>query len=93
MIKHFKCPETEKIYKMQVSTKLPSTIQSRARRKLLMLDSADTLNDLKIPPSNHLEKLSGNRQGQYSIRVNDQWRLCFTWEGKDAYRVEMVDYH
>ena len=61
--------------------------------KLLLIDAADILEDLKIPPSNHLEKLKGNRKGQYSIRINQQWRICFKWQGSDALEVEIVDYH
>jgi len=72
---------------------LPIDIQRVARRKLEILDAAENLNDLRIPPANRLEKLSGNRANQHSIRVNNQWRICFTWRDEDAYDVEIVDYH
>jgi proteic killer suppression protein len=71
----------------------PRSVQGRARQKLIMLDAATTLADLRVPPSNRLEKLRGDRAGQYSIRVNDQWRICFVWRVSHAYDVEMVDYH
>ena len=93
MIKTFACPETEKIAKGQQSHKLPSDIQIVARRKLSYLKNAKTLQDLRIPPANRLEALQGDRRGQYSIRINDQWRICFVWRDGDAYNVEMVDYH
>jgi proteic killer suppression protein len=85
--------ETQKIYHRQHSRKLPSDIQQAALRKLRMLNNAITLNDLRIPPANQLEKLSGDRGGQWCIRINDQWRVCFRWEGSDASDVEIVDYH
>ncbi|MDF2867109.1 MAG: plasmid maintenance system killer [Gammaproteobacteria bacterium] len=78
---------------MENSRKLPHDIHQRAYRKLLMLNNAASIEDLRLPPSNHLEKLSGNREGQYSIRINGQWRICFVWQGNDAYDVEIVDYH
>ena len=93
MIKTFKCKETTKIYERQFSKKLPQDIQRVAYRKLLMLDSAIDVEDLRIPPANRLEKLSGDREGQYSIRVNKQYRLCFNWENGFALDVELVDYH
>jgi len=93
MIKTFACKETRKIFNRQFSRKLPQSIQRVARRKLEILDAAEVLQDLRIPPSNRLEKLSGDRQGQYSIRINDQWRICFEWQSGDAYNVETVDYH
>lgn len=93
MIKSFAAKETERLWRRQASRKLPSTIQRIARRKLEILDAAETLQDLRTPPSNHLEKLSGNREGQHSIRVNDQWRICFTWQDGSAHDVEIVDYH
>jgi proteic killer suppression protein len=93
VIKAFKDGETEKIYRRERSRKLPPDIQQVALRKLRMLNSAKSTNDLLIPPANRLEKLSGNRAGQYSIRVNDQWRICFVWEGGDAIDVEIADYH
>jgi proteic killer suppression protein len=93
MIKSFASTETEKIAQRQRSRKLPSEIQQIALRKLRMLNNATILDDLRIPPANHLEKLSGNRAGQYSIRINDRWRVCFEWQDGDAYKVEIVDYH
>lgn len=93
MIKSFKGTETERIYHRQRSRKLPSDIQQVALRKLRMLNNAISLNDLRIPPANRLEKLSGNRDGQYSIRINDQWRICFEWRENNVYEVEIVDYH
>ncbi|HEU5298760.1 MAG TPA: type II toxin-antitoxin system RelE/ParE family toxin, partial [bacterium] len=68
-------------------------VQRTARRKLAMIDAAETLQDLRVPPGNRLEKLTGDREGQYSIRINDQWRICFRWEGNNAYDVEITDYH
>lgn len=85
--------ETEKIFKGIVSRKLPTTIQKTARRKLLYLDDADSLCDLAAPSGNRLEALHGNREGQYSIRINDQWRICFKWVNDKAKDVEIVDYH
>ena len=93
MIKTFKSDETQKIYQRQRSRKLPSDIQQIALRKLRMINNSVSINDLRVPPANHLEKLSGNRAGQWRIRINDQWRVCFRWEGSDAYDVEIVDYH
>jgi toxin HigB-1 len=93
VIKSFKCSETEKIWRGILSHKLPSTIQNRVLRKLRQLNASACLQDLKSPPSNHLEALSGNRKGQYSIRVNDQWRLCFEWNKGDSFEVEIIDYH
>ena len=93
MIKTFKCKETEQIYNQQFSKKLPSAIQKTVLRKLIMMDNAANIQDLKVPPSNHLEKLSGDRTGQYSIRINDQYRICFTVDNNDIYNVEIVDYH
>lgn len=93
MIKSFRDKETEKIYSRQLSRKLPSDMQQVALRKLRMLNNAKTLNDLRIPPANRLEKLGGDRIGQHSIRINDQWRICFIWEGENAHNVEITDYH
>lgn len=93
MIKNFACKETEKLFNRVFSRKLPQNIQRAARRKLRILDAAETLQDLRVPPGNRLERLSGDREGQYSIRVNVQWRLCFVWKDSDAYNVELVDYH
>lgn len=93
MIKSFKDSETEKIYNLTRSRKLPSDIQQVALRKLRMINNAKTINDLRVPPANRLEKLVGSRAGQYSIRINDQWRICFDWQADNAYNVEIVDYH
>ena len=93
MIKTFKDAESEKIYQRERSRKLPSDIQQVALRKLRMINNAININDLRIPPANRLEKLSGDRAGQHSIRINDQWRICFEWRGSDALNVEITDYH
>ena len=93
MIRSFRDKETEKIFNRQRSRKLPSDIQQIALRKLRMLNRSQSLQDLRVPPSNRLEKLSGDRQEQYSIRINKQWRICFIWQNSDAYNVEIVDYH
>lgn len=93
MIKSFAGNETEKIWNGFQSRKLPIEIQNVARRKLRMLNSSLNLNDLRIPPANHLEKLTGNLTGLYSIRINRQWRIIFKWENDNAIEVEIVDYH
>jgi proteic killer suppression protein len=93
MIKTFRCKETHKVYERKFSKKLPHDIQRVAYRKLLMIDSAIDIDDLRIPPANRLEKLSGDREGQYSIRINKQFRICFMWEDGSALDVEIVDYH
>jgi proteic killer suppression protein len=93
MIKSFQDREIERVFRRQLSRRLPQDIQRNARRKLELLDAAETLEDVRTPPANRLEKLAGNREGQYSIRINDQWRICFTWRDGDAYNVEIVDYH
>ena len=93
MIRNFKDKETEKIFQRQRSRKLPSEIQQVALRKLRMLNRAETLQDLRIPPAKRLERLTGNRKGQYSIRINVQWRICFKWEEGEALDLEIVDYH
>ena len=93
MIESFKCSETEKIFYRQFSKKLPHNIQKIAFRKLRMLNRSSTIQDLRIPTANKLEALSGNRKGQHSIRINDQWRICFKWQNGNAYDVEIVDYH
>jgi len=93
MIKSFQDKETEKIFNRYFSGKLPQNIQHLARRKLVMLDAAPELNALRVPPGNRLEALKGDRKGQHSIRINDQWRICFKWKTGDAYDVEIVDYH
>ena len=93
MINGFLDAETERIWRGEGSRRLPSDIQRTARRKLRMLHNAATLMDLRLPPANRLEALKGDRRGQYSIRVNDQWRICFIWSAGHASRVEIVDYH
>ena len=93
MIESFASEETEKIFEGEISKKLPIEIQRTARRKLLYLDEAETLQDIQAVPGNRLEKLKGNRAGQYSIRINDQWRICFEWIVNKARNVEIVDYH
>ena len=93
MIKSFADKEAEKIFGREFSRKLPNDIQRIARRKLEVLDAAENLNDLRVPPSNRLEKLKGSRSHQHSIRISDQRRTCFEWRGEDAYQVEVVDYH
>jgi proteic killer suppression protein len=93
MIESFADPEAEKIFKGIVSRKLPLAIQKTARRKLVYLDDADDLRDLFAPPGNRLEALHGDRAGQYSIRINDQYRICFTWAKGKAKDVKIVDYH
>ncbi len=93
MIKSFADKETEKVYNQVFSKKLPQDIQRVALRKLIMIDNAGGLEDLRIPPANHLEALAGERIGQHSIRVNDQYRICFIEENNNFYDVEIVDYH
>ena len=93
MLKAFACVETERVFSGLRSRRLPPDIQQRALRKLRMLHAARMLDDLRIPPSNRLEALSGDRAGQHSIRVNDQWRIVFRWEDGEAYDVAIVDYH
>lgn len=93
MIRTFKDEETRKVFDRQFSTKLDQSMQKVAFRKLRMLHNSRTINDLRVPPSNHLEKLSGGREGQHSIRINDQYRICFVWKDGDAFQVEITDYH
>ena len=93
MVKTFASKQTEKVFLRQSVLKLSRDLQRMALRKLLILDAAERLDDLRVPPGNQLEKLGGNRQGQYSIRINDQWRICFRWQAGDAYDVEIADYH
>ncbi len=93
MIKAFKCRETEKIFKGRFSNKLPQNIQRTAERKLIMIHRAGVLRDLRVPPANHLEALKGRRKRQHSIRINDQWRICFEWCKEGVYKVEITDYH
>jgi proteic killer suppression protein len=93
LIRSFKDKETEKIFSREISLKLPQAIQQVALRKLRMLNRALTIQDLRVPPANRLERLSADRAGQYSIRINDQWRICFEWRDSDAFNVEITDYH
>ncbi len=93
MITGFKDRETEKLWEGSTSRRLPQDIQAVARRKLRMLNNAHSLDDLRIPPANRLEALKGKRKGQYSIRINDQWRVCFAWADGNVNEVEIVDYH
>lgn len=93
VIKSFGDKQTENIWEGFQAKKLPVDIQNVARRKLRMINNAQNINDLRIPPANHLEKLSGNLSGFYSIRINKQWRIIFKWENDDAFAVEIVDYH
>ena len=93
MIRSFKDKETEKVFSRLHSGKLPQSIQQTAYRKLRMINNSIDLEDLRLPPANRLEKLKGNREGQHSIRINKQWRICFEWADGDAYNVEIADYH
>jgi toxin HigB-1 len=93
MIKTFKCKDTEKLFTGKFIKKLPTNIQHVALRKLKILDAVTILDTLKVPPGNRLEALKGNRANQHSIRINDQWRICFIWNQGNAYEVEIVDYH
>jgi proteic killer suppression protein len=93
MIKSFSDKTTEDLFNRNKVTKLPSTILKVAYRKLLILEAADRIDDLKVPPGNRLEKLSGKLSGKYSIRVNNQWRIVFSWKDNNAFEVEIVDYH
>jgi len=93
MIQSFHDKEAEKIFNHELSRKYSENLQRVALRKLNILDAAGALSDLRLPPGNKLEKLSGDRLGQHSIRINDQWRICFRWSGNDAYDVEITDYH
>ncbi len=93
MIVEWHDKEAKKIWKMEVSMKLPHDIQKTARRKLVMIHAATSINDLRIPPSNHLEELKGDREGQHSIRINDQYRICFYWNNGNVIIQEIGDYH
>lgn len=93
MIRSFACADTERLFHRERPRRLPSSIHRVALRKLRMLHRARTLQDLRVPPGNRLEALKGGRKGQYSIRVNDQFRICFAWRSGDAFEVEVVDYH
>ncbi|HEY3173902.1 MAG TPA: type II toxin-antitoxin system RelE/ParE family toxin [Thermoanaerobaculia bacterium] len=93
MIRSFRDSEAKRIFEREVSRRFPRNLQRVALRKLVMLDAAESLQDLRVPPGNRLEKLSGDRKGQHSIRINDQWRICFEWRDGDTYQVEIADYH
>jgi len=93
VIKSFADKETERVYGRELSKKFPIDVQKIGLRKLRMLNNAQAFQDLKSPPGNRLEKLKGTRTGQYSIRINDRWRVCFVWRKNDAYDVEITDYH
>lgn len=93
MIRSFADDQTERLFQRETVKMLGRTIQRTALRKLLLLDAAESLEDLLVPPGNRLEKLFGDRKGQYSIRINDQWRICFRWLENSAHEVEIVDYH
>ena len=93
MIKSFADRDTEALFQRQRVRRYPAELPRPMLRKLVAVDAAEALDDLRVPPGNRLEKLKGNRVGQHSIRVNDQWRICFRWADGDAYEVEIVDYH
>jgi len=93
VIKSFANKQTESVYQRQIDKHLPKEMQQAALRKLRMLNNAKSIQDLRAPPGNRLEKLKGERAGQYSIRINDQWRVCFEWRNDNAYEVEITDYH
>ena len=93
MIKSFRDKETERLFSRHFSRRFQANLHRFAWKKLAMLDAAEQLDDIRVPPGNRLEKLSGNRNGQYSIRINDQWRICFRWREGNAYDVEVTDYH
>jgi proteic killer suppression protein len=93
MVKSFRCKETQKIFGRKFSKKLPPEIQETARMKLVILDAATSINDLRVPPGNRLEELKDDRKGQHSIRIINQWRICFEWKNGNIFNVEIVDYH
>ncbi len=93
MIRSFRDAETERLFRRLSVKRMAQSLQRAAIRKLLVLNAAETLDDLRVPPGNRLEKLTADRAGQYSIRINNQWRLCFEWSDGDACEVEIVDYH
>jgi proteic killer suppression protein len=93
MIKSFRDKDSERLFQRQFSRRFPQDLNRIAWRKLAILDAAEQLSDLRVPPGNRLEKLSGDREGQHSIRINDQWRICFCWRDGNAYDVEVTDYH
>ena len=93
MIRSYRDRDSQAVAQRLRVAKLPANVQRGAQRKLMLLNNAKTINDLRIPPGNRLEALSGDRNGQYSIRINNQWRICFVWSDGNAYQVEIVDYH
>ena len=93
MIKSFAEPDTERLFRRERVRRYPAELLRTMLRKLALVDAAEQLDDLRVPPGNRLEKLRGDRAGQHSIRVNDQWRVCFRWKDGDAFDVEIVDYH
>lgn len=93
MIKSFNCKEAKRLFEDLISTKIPVEIQRTCLRKLEYLHAASNINDLRVPPGNKLKKLNGKLKERFSIRVNDQWRICFIWNNGNAYRVEIIDYH
>jgi len=93
VIASFACPETERFFATGKSRRFPPDVQKRAAMRLIQLDAATTINDLRFPPSNRMERLKKDRKGEWSIRVNDQWRICFRFTDGDAFDVEIVDYH
>lgn len=93
MIKSFRDRDTERLFQRQRVRRIPTDVQRPALRKLRLLDAAENINDLRVPPGNRLERLKGERAGEYSIRINDQWRICFRWHANNAHDVEIVDYH
>ena len=93
MIRSFDCRDTERIWKLQFTGRWSPDVERVAKRKMAWLHAARDLMDLRVPPGNRLEKLKGDRAGRHSIRVNDQWRICFEWRDGDAWNVELVDYH
>ena len=93
MIKSFRCKETAKLFGGRFSKRLPPEVQRRGKMRLDRIDAASDLEDLRVPPSHHLEALERDRKGQHSIRINNQWRICFIWKGGDAHDVEITDYH
>lgn len=93
MIKSFRCKDTERVFRGQAAKRFPQDLLKRAKMRLDRIDAASVLDDLRVPPSHHLEVLQGDRLGQHSIRINDQWRVCFVWSDGGAHNVEIVDYH
>jgi toxin HigB-1 len=93
VIRSFRDADTERVFRRERTRRLAPEVQRRAHRKLLLIDAAEVLEDLRVPPGNRLESLAGDRKGQHSIRINDQWRICFRWEAGGAEDVEIVDYH